>query len=569
MIISLQWLLEHLELSDELSEQQKLKTILEQLNTLGMEAESFVTHLELGKIVSVELLPKTQLFRCIVQKADDTTICILTKMTTVQENKYAWFTPAEYIAPNGVEIARRSMFGAISEGMFNCILEERPQNSNIAVGYQMLKIACATNRPDLQSVRGIARELSCAIGKLKPLMYNNFNNYSTHVMQLHGIDSMSEFIKQDIGYSDISYGLNEINGYLTSLSVAPVTEVAVKPTNACIYLSHAQFYKISGLSLSLQLIEEILSKSGFFTNITRRKNDINVYDDFGIEVIAPHWRTDIENDMSIIEEVIKKHGLEYENKVYPVKEHTLGIIGLEEELKTILCANGYTEMYSIPFVNNAINATSVSIINPMSKTTSVMRTTLLDSLLKSATHLLNHNEIGAQLYEIGKVYPSEEKRLGILLVGELPANILNVRTTMTDKHLHTIISLLNLDIYGCTTCTVTNTGCTCNFILTGKLKAGKTEYIYYYCESKLHVRTTSNHFTNSMDKLYTNINVDSNTETNWPVLMQCLRNIEYRVVGYGYFRDKYRLTITISYKTSEQLDMIKDNISTKLLATVN
>ncbi len=151
------------------------------------------------------------------------------------------------------------------------------------------------------------------------------------------------------------------------------------------------------------------------------------FDDEG-NVIAPSFRNDIEHIADISEEVARFFG--YHN--IPNRELKGVAVGkLTDSQKFIRSINesliscGCTEISTFSFISPKAYdkiglaaddelRNSVVISNPLGEDTSVMRTTILPSMLGVLAHNYNHKNDHASLYEIGTVYqPTEKGKLPI------------------------------------------------------------------------------------------------------------------------------------------------------------
>ena len=139
----------------------------------------------------------------------------------------------------------------------------------------------------------------------------------------------------------------------------------------------------------------------------------------GDDIIVPSWRGDIEHYSDIAEEVARFYG--YNN--IPVTlmrgDTTLGGYSdeqlAEREIGRLCRDAGYSEIITYSFISpsyydkirlpeNSPLRDSLKILNPLGEDTSIMRTTILPSMLEILTRNYNYRNRSARLYEIGKVY---------------------------------------------------------------------------------------------------------------------------------------------------------------------
>lgn len=143
----------------------------------------------------------------------------------------------------------------------------------------------------------------------------------------------------------------------------------------------------------------------------------------GDQIIAPSFRNDIEHIADISEEVARFYG--YHN----IPNRVLSGVAIgkltdkQKFTRTIndtLLACGCSEVSTFSFISpkaydrinlkeNSKMRESVVISNPLGEDTSVMRTTILPSMLNVLARNYNHKNEKASLYEIGTVYTPTEK----------------------------------------------------------------------------------------------------------------------------------------------------------------
>ena len=154
--------------------------------------------------------------------------------------------------------------------------------------------------------------------------------------------------------------------------------------------------------------------------------------DFGVDgdqVTVPSWRGDVIGMADLAEEVARFHG--YNN--IPVTlmrgQTTLGGFSeaekLERQLGGMCRAMGYDEIITYSFISptcyDKIRWTSddprrqsFKILNPLGEDTSIMRTTVLPSMLEILTRNYNYRNQNVKLYEVGRIYlPGGEDGLAI------------------------------------------------------------------------------------------------------------------------------------------------------------
>lgn len=164
--------------------------------------------------------------------------------------------------------------------------------------------------------------------------------------------------------------------------------------------------------------------------------------DFKVEnnmVIVPSFRIDIECKADVAEEVARIYGynnipsnafrsvsdasLTYEQKFNRAIENTMVSLGCCEIATYSFISPKFFDKINLP--ENSFLRKTVTITNPLGEDTSVMRTTILPSMLETLSRNYNNRNESARLFEIGKEYiptsdttlPEELYRLAIGMYG--------------------------------------------------------------------------------------------------------------------------------------------------------
>jgi len=101
----------------------------------------------------------------------------------------------------------------------------------------------------------------------------------------------------------------------------------------------------------------------------------------------------------------------------------------ESIISNLLTPHGFNEVMNNSLTNNKLNISErkeITIINSISSDISQLRTTMLDSMLKTLKFNLNRKNSNNKFFEFGKIYEynkdnlnKESRRLGILFYGDL------------------------------------------------------------------------------------------------------------------------------------------------------
>ncbi len=146
----------------------------------------------------------------------------------------------------------------------------------------------------------------------------------------------------------------------------------------------------------------------------------------GDMIRVPSWRGDVEHYSDIAEEVARFYGY---NEIptrftggiatcggfndYQLCERRIGqtcrSLGLDEIITYSFISPGYYDKIRMP--EDDPRRKSLKILNPLGEDTSIMRTTILPSMLEILSRNYNYRNRSAALYEIGRVYVPREDGL--------------------------------------------------------------------------------------------------------------------------------------------------------------
>ena len=166
--------------------------------------------------------------------------------------------------------------------------------------------------------------------------------------------------------------------------------------------------KINGLlgtELDMATMQTILTKVGFGVE--------------GDTVSVPSWRADVLRMADLAEEVARFYGYNNIPCTLMRGQTTKGGYNAEQQLENrlgALCRGcGYDEIITYSFISPSYydkirwaeddkRRASFKILNPLGEDTSIMRTTVLPSMLEILTRNYNYRNKNVKLYEIGRIY---------------------------------------------------------------------------------------------------------------------------------------------------------------------
>ena len=177
-----------------------------------------------------------------------------------------------------------------------------------------------------------------------------------------------------------------------------------------------------GTEFTMDQVKEVLTWLDF-------KPEIN-----GDEITCtiPSYRTDIERQADIDEEIIRLIGFDSLKSTLPFMEATVGRLTPAQKIRRtigeLMRANGLNEIITytlVPqdYIDNAFDAAgdAIALAMPMSDAKKYIRSSLLNSVLECVQYNEAHQNNSCSFYEISKVYSvkGEEERLAVVFDGNL------------------------------------------------------------------------------------------------------------------------------------------------------
>jgi phenylalanyl-tRNA synthetase beta chain len=185
-------------------------------------------------------------------------------------------------------------------------------------------------------------------------------------------------------------------------------------------LRRSRIAKFLGAAVDDATVERIFERLGFKTSKTK--------DGWSVEV--PSHRVDISREEDLLDEIARHHGFDNFPATLPARSGHGSFLPREREerlLRSRLAATGYSEVITFAFSEEATErkfrpeTEPVRLLNPMAEDESILRTSLVPSMLRTIEWNLNRGIRDLQLYELGKVYRkgSESRSLILAATGQL------------------------------------------------------------------------------------------------------------------------------------------------------
>ncbi|MBU3012039.1 phenylalanine--tRNA ligase subunit beta [Polaribacter vadi] len=200
----------------------------------------------------------------------------------------------------------------------------------------------------------------------------------------------------------------------------------IKMEDFQVFLSYDNAYRLIGQEIPKEKIKNILASLEI---------KINSETAGGLGLTIPSYRTDVQREADIIEEILRVYG--YNNIEFSYKLNTSISFDSNNDTKVEnivanqLSALGFNETMANSLTKPEYNSLSESIsedakvmmLNPLSNDLAVMRQSMLFSGLESVSYNLNRKNTALKFYEFGKTYHKygdkyqEDKHLTLFVTG--------------------------------------------------------------------------------------------------------------------------------------------------------
>ena len=190
---------------------------------------------------------------------------------------------------------------------------------------------------------------------------------------------------------------------------------------------------ILGTELESTEVKQILSRLGF--RVEPSQQEENIY-----QITVPTFRSDVTREIDLIEEIARVYG--YDNIPITLPKGDIPIpapnisVEVRRRIKSFLLGSGMMEAVNYSFSHpNCFDKIRLAadnplrdmlkLRNPLSPEMSILRTTLLPSLLQNAQHNHNHQINNIALFEVSTVFlqDKEPARVAGILAGEIGGGV--------------------------------------------------------------------------------------------------------------------------------------------------
>jgi phenylalanyl-tRNA synthetase beta chain len=174
--------------------------------------------------------------------------------------------------------------------------------------------------------------------------------------------------------------------------------------NKIVKFEISSFEKITGFNIEKKKIIKILNDLGFEIKIDKKSLILKV----------PSWRPDIEQEIDIIEELVRIHGYDKIQIIEPEKSRKKSTLNSKQRLfhflQRSIASKGFLETITWSFTDSKINQLflednkETNIVNPISSDLNVLRNSIFSNLIIYLSKNLDRGFKDISLFEIGPIF---------------------------------------------------------------------------------------------------------------------------------------------------------------------
>lgn len=264
----------------------------------------------------------------------------------------------------------------------------------------------------------------------------------------HGLNTDASFrFERGIDINNVEYCLKRAAVLIKEIAGGYITSDIVdlfpkKPKDYEVFLSFNKIDNLVGQEIPRDTMKSIL-----FSLDIQVKN----MTESGMGLAIPFYRVDVQREVDVIEEILRVYGYDNIN----IKEKLSASIAptskfedykLQNVVGTMLASQGFYEILNNSLSNPDYSdylkrdkgSEAVTILNPLNKELSVLRTSMLFNGLETIAYNSNRQNPDLKLFEFGKTYHTEnserieEKHLSLLITGKRNEEQWSVSTKNSD-----------------------------------------------------------------------------------------------------------------------------------------
>ncbi len=210
-------------------------------------------------------------------------------------------------------------------------------------------------------------------------------------------------------------------GEMSKFSIAGKPQINSK----VIKIDNNKFKKVIGIPISSAETKKILNSLGFETKISKNNSQIKV----------PSWRPDVQQDIDIVEELIRIKGFDKISLTQPERSRNKDTLSFQQKLfhlsQRAVATKGYLEAVTWSFTDSQIDnhfsqgKKEIKITNPISSDLNVLRTSIFSNLIIYLKKNQDRGYLDLSLFEIGPVFFGKKPGEQQTVVGGLKSGMIN------------------------------------------------------------------------------------------------------------------------------------------------
>ena len=247
----------------------------------------------------------------------------------------------------------------------------------------------------------------------------------------HGLNTDASFrFERGIDIELAEYALKRAASLIKEVAGGEISSEVVdlypvKQIDRQVFLSFDKINNLIGQEIPRDTIKSIL---------TSLEIKINNVTETGIGLTIPSYRTDVEREVDVIEEILRVFGynnIEFKEKINAsiAKTSLVENHSLQNTIGNALAANGFFEIMTnsltSPDTTLENDPKGVRMLNPLSSDLSILRTSMLPTGLQTIVYNQNRKASNLRFFEFGKTYSNstegfdETDKLALYATGNL------------------------------------------------------------------------------------------------------------------------------------------------------
>ena len=231
----------------------------------------------------------------------------------------------------------------------------------------------------------------------------------------HGLNTDASFrFERGIDIELTEYALKRAASLIREVAGGEISSEVVdlypiKKKDHQVFLTFEKINKLIGQEIPRDSIKSIL---------TSLEIKINNVTETGLGLTIPSYRTDVEREVDVIEEILRVFGynnIDFKQKINASIAKTSNVEShvLQNTIGDFLVSNGFFEIMTNSLTANQGSVDqenrAVKMLNPLSADLSVLRTSMLPTGLQSINYNQNRRLLNLRFFEFGKTYGQLEK----------------------------------------------------------------------------------------------------------------------------------------------------------------